>query len=149
MQLWRVDFVLLEWRCFSDLVCELWRLNETSQNCRSTGNHRPLFIRMHDSGYGLCYMMSLPVAPHCLSGCSQKCVGDFMGVCAEYTLGPSLLDLCMSKYVQPRAKQASHFIEKAASSILEETGLVEEEEEEGNSQTTLHSINRNLKTARG
>lgn len=46
-------------------------------------------------------------------------------------------------------KMTSHFILKATSLILEEKRLVLEEDEEGNSQTTLHQHNRNLKTAIG
>lgn len=46
-------------------------------------------------------------------------------------------------------KMTSHFILKAISLILEEKRLVLEEDEEGNSQTTLHQHNTNLKTAIG
>lgn len=46
-------------------------------------------------------------------------------------------------------KMTSHFILKAISLILEEKRLVLQEDEEGNSQPTLHQHNRNLKTAIG
>lgn len=92
--------------------------------------------------------MSLPVAPHCLSQICQKYAKDCAFVHKTCAWSWILLLWCVC-VCAALFKMTSHFILKATSLILEEKRLVLEEDEEGNSQTTLHQHNRNLKTAIG
>lgn len=89
--------------------------------------------------------MSLPVAPRRFTAISQKCAKR---LCFRaYDIGLEHCFFGVHVCVQPR--MTSRFILKGISLILEEMGLLEEEEEEGNSRTVLHQHNRNLEMAVG